>query len=85
MCEIPGAPIGPLRRDGVGVCTRRKQLDRGVQVCEIGPLARDPFFEVVNVAADFSALEAKGGNDVCIGHAPKVGDGRLEILVAVAP
>jgi len=85
MCEIPGAPIGQLRRDGVGVCTRRKQLDRGVQVCEIGPLARDPFFKVVNVTADFSTLEAKGGNYVAVGHAPKAGAGRLKILVAVAP
>jgi hypothetical protein len=46
---------------------------------------RDPFFEVVNVAADFSALEAKGRNYMAVGHAQKVGNDRLEILVAVAP
>lgn len=37
----------------------RKQLDRRIKICEITPLARNPFFEVVNVTADFSALEAK--------------------------
>jgi hypothetical protein len=58
--EIPCPAIGPFGRDGIGICARRKQLDRGVQICEIRPLARDPFFEVVNVAADFSALPAKG-------------------------
>ena len=41
--------------------------------------------EVVNVAADFSALEAKGGYYVRFDHAPKAGGERLEILVAVAP
>ena len=85
MSKVPGAPIGPLGRNGIGVCAGRKQLDRGVQICEICPLARDPFFEVVNVAADFSALEAKGGDDMLFGHAPKAGSDRLEILVAVAP
>ena len=48
-------------------------------------VARNPFFEVVNVAADFSALEAKCGYNVRLDHATKAGDGRLEILVAVAP
>jgi hypothetical protein len=38
--KVPGAPIGPLGRNGIGVCAWRKQLDRGVQVCEIRPLAR---------------------------------------------
>ena len=54
-----------------------KQLDRGVQICEIRPLARDPLFEVVNVAADFSALEAKGGNYMAVGHAPNLGATRF--------
>jgi len=83
--KIPGPAIGPLWRDGIGVRAGRKQLDCGVQICEIRSLARNPFFEVVNMAADFSALEAKGGNDVRIGHEPKAGDDRLEILVAAAP
>jgi hypothetical protein len=83
--KIPGPAIGPLGRDSIGVCAGRKQLDRGVQICEIRPLARDPFFEVVNVAADFSALEEKGGDDMLFGNVPKVGSDRLEILVAVAP
>jgi hypothetical protein len=48
-------------------------------------LWRNPFFEVVNVAADFSALETKWGDDMLLGHAPKAGSGRLEILVAAAP
>jgi hypothetical protein len=39
----------------------------------------------VDVAADFSALEAKGGNYMTVGHAQKAGDARLKILVAVAP
>ena len=56
-----------------GICARRKQLDRGVQVCEARPLARNPFFEVVNVAADFSALEAKCGNYMGIGHPSNLG------------
>jgi hypothetical protein len=64
--KVTRAPIGPFWRDGIGVCTGRKQLDRGVQICEIRPLARDPFFEVVNVAADFSALEAKGRDDMLV-------------------
>ena len=85
MSEIPGPPIGPLGRNGIGICARGKQLDRRVQICEIRPLSRDPFFEVVNVAADVSAFEAKGGYNVRLGHAPKAGDSRLEILVAVAP
>ena len=85
MGKVPGPAIGPLRRNGVGICAGRKQLDRGIQVCEIRPQARDPFFEVVNVAADVSAFEAKGGYNVRLGHAPKAGDDRLEILVAVAP
>jgi hypothetical protein len=65
-----------------------KQSDRGVQVCEIRSLACNPLFEVVNVAADFSALKAKGGDDMLFGHmwtAPKAGDGWLEILAAAAP
>jgi hypothetical protein len=49
-----GAPIGPLGRDSIGVCARGKQLDRGVQICEICSLARYPFFQIVNVAADFA-------------------------------
>jgi hypothetical protein len=60
VSKIPCPAIDPFGRDGIGICARRKQLDRGVQICEIRPLASDPFFEVVNVAADFSALEAKG-------------------------
>jgi hypothetical protein len=64
VSKVSRAPIGALGRNVIGVCARRKQLDRGVQICEIRPLARDPFFEVVNVAADFSALEAKGGDDM---------------------
>jgi len=48
-------------------------------------MTRNPFFEIVNVAADFSALEAKGGYNVRLGHTAKAGDGRLEILVAGAP
>ena len=85
VSKISCPAIGPLGRDGIRICARRKQLDRGIQICEIRPLARNPFFEVVNVAADFSALEAKGGDDMLFGHAPKAGDDRLEILVAVAP
>jgi hypothetical protein len=38
-----------------------------------------------SVAADFSALEAKGRYNVRLDHAPKAGDGWLELLVAVAP
>jgi len=60
MCEILGAPVGPLGGDRIGIRARRKQLDRGVQICEIRPLARNPLFEIVNVAADFGALETKG-------------------------
>jgi len=85
MSKVPGAPIGPLWRDGIGICAGSKQPDRGIQVGEIRPLARNPFFEVMYVAADFSALEAKGGNDVAVGHAPKAGNDRLEIPVAAAP
>jgi hypothetical protein len=60
-------------------------IDRSVQVCEICSLARDSFFEVVNVAADFSTLGPQCGYNVRFDHAPKAGGGRLEILVAVAP
>jgi hypothetical protein len=56
MSKIPGPAIDPFGRNGIGICARRKQLDRGIQICVIRPQARDPFFEVVNVAADFSAL-----------------------------
>ena len=56
MGKIPGPAIDPFGRNGIGVCAGRKQLDRGIQICEIRPLARDPLFEVVNVAAAFSAL-----------------------------
>jgi len=62
-----------------------QQLDRGVQICEIRTLARDPLFEVVNMATDFSALEANGRNYVAVGHAQKARDGLLEIPVAAAP
>jgi hypothetical protein len=55
------------------------------QICEVRALARNPLFEVVNVAADFSALAAKDGYNVRLNHAPKAGAGRLEILVASAP
>jgi len=65
VSKVPCPAIGSLGRDGIGVCARRKQLDRGVQICEIRPLARNPFFEVVKVAADFSTLEAKGGCGSC--------------------
>jgi hypothetical protein len=82
VSKVPGPAIGPLGRNGVGVSAKEKIT--GVQICEIRPLARNPFFEVVDVAADFSALEAKGGNYMT-GHAQKAGDARLKILVAVAP
>ena len=80
MSEVPGSAIGSLGRNVIGVCARRKQLDRGVQVCEIRSLPRDPFFEVVNVAADFSSLEAKGGNDMGVGHAPNLGADPVHFL-----
>ena len=32
------------------------------------------------MAADFSALEAKGGNDVAIGHAPNLGADPIHFL-----
>jgi len=57
-----------------------KQLDCGVQICEIRPLARNPFFEVMNVAADFSTLETKGGNYVAVGHAPNLGADPVHFL-----
>jgi hypothetical protein len=34
----------------------------------------------MNVAADFSALEAKGGNYVSIGHAPNLGADPIHFL-----
>jgi hypothetical protein len=45
MSKIPCPAIDPFGRDGIGICARRKEADRGVQICEIRPLARDPFFE----------------------------------------
>jgi hypothetical protein len=39
----------------------------------------------MNVAADFSALEANGGYNVSLDHATKAGDDRREFLVAFAP
>jgi hypothetical protein len=50
------------------------------QICEIRPLARDSLFEVVNVAADLGALEAKRGNYVSVGHAPNLGADRIHFL-----
>jgi hypothetical protein len=78
--KISGAPISPLWRDGIGICARRKQLDRRVQICEVRTLARDAFFEVVNVAADFSALETKGGNYAGVGHATNLGADPIHFL-----
>jgi hypothetical protein len=78
--KIAGAPIGPFGRNGIGICAGRKQLDRGVQVCEICTLARDPFFEIVNVAADLSTLQAKGGNYMAVGHAPNLGADPIHFL-----
>ena len=83
--KIPCPAIGTFRRNGIGVSPQRKEADRRVKICEARLLASDPFFKVVNVAADFSALEAKCGYNVKLDHATKAGDGRLEILVAVAP
>jgi hypothetical protein len=57
-----------------------KQLDRGVQICEIRPLARGPFFEVVNLSADFSALEAECRNYMGIGHPPNLGADQIHFL-----
>jgi hypothetical protein len=34
----------------------------------------------VNVAADFSALEAKGGNYMAVGHAPNLGADPIHFL-----
>jgi hypothetical protein len=34
----------------------------------------------VNVAADFSALEAKGGNYMAVGHAPNLGADQIHFL-----
>ena len=80
MGKVSGAPIGPLGRNGIGICAGSKQPDRGIQVCEVRSLARNPFFEVVNMAADFSAPEAKGGNDVAVGHAPNLGADQIHFL-----
>jgi hypothetical protein len=78
--KVSRAPIEPLGGDCIGVRARRKQLDRGVQICEIRPLSRNPFFEVVNVPADFSALEAKGGDDMLFSHAPNLGADPIHFL-----
>ena len=43
------------------------------------------YYGATAVAADFSALEAKGGNDMCISHTQKAGNDRLENFVAFAP
>jgi hypothetical protein len=68
--KVPGAPIGTFRRNGVGICARRKQLDRGIQICETR----------TNVAADFSALEAECGNYMAVGHAPNLGADMIHFL-----
>jgi hypothetical protein len=78
VSKVPGPAIGPLGRNGVGVSAKEKIT--GVQICEIRPLARNPFFEVVNMAADFSALEAKGGDDMLFGHAPNLGADPIHFL-----
>jgi hypothetical protein len=62
------------------MCAPRKQLDRAVQIYEIRPLVRGPFFKVVNVAADFGALAAKGGNYMAVGHAPNSGADPIHFL-----
>jgi hypothetical protein len=80
VSKVPRAPIRPLGGDRIGVCARRKQFDRGVQICEISPLTRDSFFEVVNIAADFSALVTEGGNYVAVGHAPNLGADPIHFL-----
>jgi len=80
VSKVPRAPISSLGRNGIGIRARRKQFDRGVQVCEVSSLARDPVFEVVNVAADFSSPEAKGGNYMTVGHAPNLGADPIHFL-----
>ena len=80
MAKVPRPPVDPLGGDRIRVCARGKQLDCGVQICEIRPLARNPFFEVANMAADFSALEAKGGNYVAVGHPQNLGAEPINFL-----
>jgi hypothetical protein len=69
-CIIAPAISAVFRRNGVGICARRKQLDRGIQICEIR----------TNVAADFSAHEAECGNYMAVGHAPNLGADMIHFL-----
>jgi hypothetical protein len=78
--KVPRAPVSSLGRDGIGICARRKEAYPRIYVCEIRTLTRGSFFKVVNMAADFSALEAKGGNYVSIGHAPNLGADPIHFL-----
>jgi hypothetical protein len=57
-----------------------KTIERGVQICEIRSLTRDPFFEVVNVAADVSAFDAKCANYVGAGHPQNLGADPIHFL-----
>jgi hypothetical protein len=67
--------IGSTLRFGIYV-----EFRNIAQICEIRPPERNSFFEVVNVAADFSALEAKCGNHMAVGHAPNLGADPIHFL-----
>ena len=47
---------------------------------EIGPLMPDLLFQVVDIAADFGALGAKGWDNVRFAHAPNLGAGPILFL-----
>ena len=82
--EAPGPAIGSLGGMASGFAPGVNSL---IVASKFARFARwrNPFFEVVNVAADFGALETKCGYNVRLDHAQKAGDGGLEILVAFAP
>jgi hypothetical protein len=59
MSEIAGAAIGPLRRYRFRVSLRRENLYGGIDMRKPSAPPTDFLFEVVDMAANFSALRSE--------------------------
>ena len=80
MGKVPRAPVWPFWRDSIRVRAWGKEADCRVNVRQRQPVPCYLLLEIVNMAADFSALETKGANNMSLGHPSNLGPGPAQFL-----